>query len=76
MSNKFIYHLFENLCSTLDEYDNLKLEIAGLERCTRNALKEYICLRLDNVKIIITNSASIYHEFCSNYNIELQSIPT
>lgn len=62
--------------STLDEYDNLVLQIAGLGRCTTNMLKECIGPRLDNVKVITTDSASAYQEFCSNYNIELQAIPS
>jgi len=33
-------------------------------------------LRLNNVKVMTTDSASAYQEFCSNYNIELQAIPS
>lgn len=62
--------------STIDENDNLVLQIAGLGRCTTNMLKECIGPRLGNVQIITTDSASAYQEFCSSYNIELQAIPS
>lgn len=39
-------------------------------------LKECIESRLNNVKVMTTDSASVYQEFCSNYNIELQAIPS
>ena len=71
-----INHHIICVISTLDEYDNLILQIAGLGRCTTNMLKECIELRLNNVKVMTTDSASAYQEFCSNYNIELQAIPS
>ena len=71
-----INHHIICVISTLDEYDNLILQIAGLGRCTTNMLKECIKLRLNNVKVMTTDSASAYQEFCSNYNIELQAIPS
>lgn len=62
--------------STIDEYDDLVLEIAGLGRCTTDMLKQCIGPRLKEVKIMTTDSASAYQEFCSSYNIELQAIPS
>ena len=71
-----INHHIICVISTLDEYDNLILQIAGLGKCTTNMLKECIESRLNNVKAMTTDSASAYQEFCSNYNIELQAIPS
>lgn len=71
-----INHHIICVISTLDEYDNLILQIVGLGRCTTNMLKECIESRLNNVKAMTTDSASAYQEFCSNYNIELQAIPS
>lgn len=62
--------------STIDEYDNLVLEIAGLGRCTTEMLKQCIGPRINEIKTMTTDSASAYQEFCSNYNIELQAIPS
>lgn len=62
--------------SAIDEYDNLVLEIAGLGRCTTNMLNCSIGLRINEVTTLTTDSASAYQEFCSNYNIKLQAIPS
>ena len=62
--------------STIDEYDNLLLEIAGLGRCTTNMLNKCIGPRINGIKELITDSASAYQEFCSNYNIKLHAIPS
>lgn len=62
--------------STIDEYDNLVLEIAGLGRCTTDMLKQCIGPRINKIKIITTDSASAYQEFCTYYNIKLQAIPS
>ena len=62
--------------STIDEYDDLVLEIAGLGRCTTEMLKQCIGPRINEIKTMTTDSASAYQEFCSNYNIELQAIPS
>ena len=62
--------------STVDEYDNLVLEITGLGRRTTDMLKQCIGPRLNEVKVLTTDSASAYQEFCSSYNIKLQAIPS
>lgn len=62
--------------STVDEYDNLVLEVTGLGRCTTDMLKQCIGPRLNEVKVMTADSASAYQEFCSNYNIKLQAIPS
>ena len=33
-------------------------------------------IKIKQCKVMTTDSASAYQEFCSNYNIELQAIPS
>ena len=62
--------------SSIDENDNLLLEIVGLARCTTNMLKDSLGSKLDNAKSIIADSASAYQEFCKEYKLTLNAIPS
>lgn len=62
--------------SSIDENDNLLLEIAGLGRCTTDMLKKSLGLKLNNAKSINADSASAYQEFCSEYKLTLNAIPS
>lgn len=62
--------------SSIDENDNLLLEIVGLGRCTTDMLKDSLGLKLDNAKSINADSASAYQEFCSEYKLTLNAIPS
>lgn len=62
--------------SSIDENDNLILKIVGLGRCTTNMLKESLGKRLDNAKSINADSASAYQDFCEEYNLVLNAIPS
>ena len=62
--------------SSIDENDNLLLEIVGLGRCTTNMLKDSLGLKLNNAKSINADSASAYQEFCNEYKLELNAIPS
>lgn len=62
--------------SSIDENDNLLLEIVGLGRCTTDMLKDSLSLKLNNAKSINADSASAYQEFCSEYNLTLNAIPS
>lgn len=62
--------------SSIDEYDNLILKIAGLGRGTTKMLEDNLGEKLINPKCITTDSASAYQDFCSNHNIKLQAIPS
>ena len=46
--------------SSIDENDNLLLEIVGLGRCTADMLKKSLGLKLNNAKSINADSASAY----------------
>ena len=63
------------IVSSIDENDNLLLEIVGQGRCTTNMLKNSLGVKLDNAKSISTYSASAYQEFCSKYKLILNAIP-
>ena len=58
--------------SSIDENDNLLLEIVGLGRCTTDMLG----LKINNAKSINADSASAYQEFCSEYKLTLNAIPS
>lgn len=62
--------------SSIDENDNLLLEIVGLGRCTTDMLKDSLGLKLNNAKSINADSASAYQEFCSEYKLTLNAIPS
>lgn len=62
--------------SSIDENDNLLLEIAGLGRCTTDMLKKSLGLKLNNANSINADSASAYQEFCSEYKLTLNAIPS
>ena len=62
--------------SSIDENDNLLLKIVGLGRCTTEMLKDSLGLKLNNAKSINADSASAYQEFCSEYKLTLNAIPS
>ena len=62
--------------SSIDENDNLLLEIVGLGRCTTDMLKDSLGLKINNAKSINADSASAYQEFCSEYKLTLNAIPS
>lgn len=62
--------------SSIDDNDNLLLKIVGLGRCTTDMLKNSLGKKLDNAKSISADSASAYQEFCSNYKLVLNAIPS
>ena len=62
--------------SSIDENDNLLLKIVGLGRCTTEMLKDSLGLKLNNAKSINADSASAYQEFCSEYKLVLNAIPS
>ena len=62
--------------SNIDENDNLLLEIIGLGRCTTDMLKKSLGLKINNAKSINADSASAYQEFCKEYKITLNAIPS
>lgn len=62
--------------SSIDENDNLLLEIVGLGRCTTDILKDSLGLKLNIAKSINADSASAYQEFCNEYKLTLNAIPS
>jgi len=62
--------------STIDNSDNLILEITGLGRCTTNMLESALGKKVDNVNAFNTDSASAYQKFCKDHNIKLNAIPS
>ena len=62
--------------SSIDDNDNLLLEIVGLGRCTTDMLKNSLGVKLDNAKSISADSASAYQEFCSENKLVLNAIPS
>ena len=62
--------------SSIDENDNLLLKVTGLGRCTTDMLKISLGNKLKNAKSITADSASAYQEFCKQYNLILNSIPS
>ena len=62
--------------SSIDDNDNLLLEIVGLGRCTTDMLKKSLGVKLDNAKSVSADSASAYQEFCSEYKLVLNAIPS
>ena len=62
--------------SSIDENDNLLLQITGLGRCTTEMLEDSLGKKLKNAKYINADSASAYQEFCLNHKIKLRAIPS
>lgn len=62
--------------SSIDEDDNLILEIAGLGRCTTEMLENALGNKVDKVDYLNADSASAYQKFCKNHNITLNAIPS
>ena len=62
--------------SSIDENNNLILEIVGLGRCTTDMLENALNNRVENVDNFNTDSASAYQKFCKNHNINLNAIPS
>lgn len=64
------------IVSSIDENDNLLLKIVGLGRCTTNMLKDSLGQKLSNAKSVNADSASAYQDFCEEYNLTLNAIPS
>lgn len=62
--------------SSIDENDNLLLEIVGLGRCTTEMLNSSLGSKIKNATTINADSASAYQEFCKNNNLKLNAIPS
>lgn len=62
--------------TTIDEYDNLVLKIAGLGRCTTDMLEESLNKKVTGVKTLTSDSASAYQKFCNEHSIKLQAVPS
>jgi len=75
-STKGISHHFICVVSSIDENDNLLLQITGLGRCTTKMLQESLGSKLENAKEINADSASAYQQFCSDNNLKLNAIPS
>ena len=64
------------IVSSIDENDNLLLQITGLGRCTTEMLENSLGTKLKNAKSINADSASAYQDFCENHNLKLQVVPS
>ena len=62
--------------SSIDENDNLLLKIVGLGRCTIDMLKNSLGQKLSNAKSVNADSASAYQDFCKEYDLILNAIPS
>lgn len=62
--------------SSIDENNNLVLEIAGLGRCTTDMLENVLYNRVDDVDNFNADSATAYQKFCKKHNINLNAIPS
>ena len=62
--------------SSIDENDNLLLQITGLGRCTTNMLEKSLGKKLESAKSINADSASAYQDFCLNHNLNLYAVPS
>ena len=62
--------------SSIDEKDNLLLQITGLGRCTTEMLENSLGQKLIDAKSINADSASAYRDFCSNHNLTLLAVPS
>lgn len=75
-STKGISHHHVCVVSSIDENDNLLLQITGLGRCTTKMLQNSLGNKLENAKIINADSASAYQQFCIDNNLKLNAIPS
>lgn len=64
------------IVSSIDENDNLVLEIVGLGRCTTQMLEYAIDDKVEDVNSFNTDSASTYRKFCKKHHIKLNAIPS
>ena len=64
------------VASSIDENDNLLLKIVGLGRCTIDMLKNSLGQKLGNAKSVNADSASAYQDFCKEYDLILNAIPS
>lgn len=62
--------------SSIDENDNLILQITGLGRCTKQMLENSLGSKLKDAKLIKADSASAYQDFCLKHNLQLQTVPS
>lgn len=62
--------------SSIDENDNLVLEIVGLGRCTTKMLEEALSNKVENVNYFNTDSATAYRKFCKKHKIKLNTVPS
>lgn len=62
--------------SSIDEFNNLLLKIAGLGRCTTDMLRETLGQKLNNARSINADSASAYQDFCEENHLVLNAIPS
>ena len=62
--------------SSIDENDNLLLQITGLGRCTTQMLENSLGNKLKNAESINADSASAYQEFCLKHNLDLYAVPS
>lgn len=62
--------------SSIDDNDNLVLEIVGLGRCTTKMLEYALDDKVEDVDSFNTDSASAYRKFCKKHNIKLNAIPS
>lgn len=73
---KGISHHKVCVVSSIDDNDNLLLKIVGLGRCTTDMLKDSLGQKLDQAKSVNADSASAYQDFCEEYNLTLNAIPS
>ena len=64
------------IVSSIDENDNLVLEIVGLGRCTTQMLEYALDDKVEYVNNFNTDSASAYRTFCKKHHIKLNAIPS
>lgn len=62
------------IVSSIDENDNLVLEIVGLGRCTTQMLEYALDDKVEYVNNFNTDSASAYRTFCKKHHIKLNAI--
>lgn len=62
--------------SSIDDNNNLILEIVSLGRCTTEMLENALGSKVDKVNNLNADSASAYQKFCKNHNITLNAIPS
>lgn len=75
-SYKGISHHKICIVSSIDENDNLLLQITGLGRCTTNMIENSLGKKLKNAIELNADSASAYQEFCKCHNLKLNAVPS